>query len=263
MKKTTKILISGTFLFILVVFYTVSLQSYPGGYAGATKKTSATGCHCHTNNTAITGAITGPDTVLTGTTATYTITITRSGYSGSHGGVDIATRLGSLTPGPGASYLKILNGEITHISPLTFAGGTVSVQFSYTSPTTPGIDTIWSTVVAGYSNGFNWATEKSIIVTGVTGIQNNGNAAKFTLSQNYPNPFNPSTNISFELPENTFVSLVIYDVNGKKVDELINGEMSQGTHDVKWNASNMASGVYFYTLKANDVVMTKTMIMTK
>lgn len=263
MKKTTKILISGTLLFILVIFYTVSLQSYPGGYTGATKKTSATGCHCHTNNTAITGAITGPDTMLTGTTATYTITISRSGYSGTHGGVDIASRLGSLTPGPGASFIKQVGDELTHISALTFAGGTVSVQFSYTAPGSPGIDTIWSNVVAGYSNGFNWSPEKSIIVTSLTGIQNNGNAAKFTLSQNYPNPFNPSTNISFELPKNTSVSLIIYDVNGKKVDELINSEMSQGRHDVKWDATNMASGVYYYILRANDVVMTKTMILTK
>lgn len=263
MKKSIKIIISAVFLSFLVVFYTISLESYPSGYTGATKKTSATGCHCHTNNTAITGAITGPDTVAPGATVNYTITISRSGYSGSHGGVDIATRLGTLSPGPGATYLKLVSSELTHKNALAFTSGTASVQFSYTAPNTSGFDTIWSNVVAGYQNGFNWSPEKQIFVSGVTGIQSNGIAASFTLNQNFPNPFNPSTTISFELPKTASVSLAIYDVNGKKVDELINGELSRGSHYVNWNGTNMSSGIYYYVLRANDIEMTKTMVLTK
>lgn len=68
------------------------------------------------------------------------------------------------------------------------------------------------------------------------------------LGQNYPNPFNPSTVISFELPKDANVSLKVYDISGKEVASLLNGYLATGSHSVNFNASGLASGVYFYKL---------------
>ncbi|RCK73943.1 MAG: hypothetical protein IGBAC_2090 [Ignavibacteriae bacterium] len=74
----------------------------------------------------------------------------------------------------------------------------------------------------------------------------------FALHQNYPNPFNPNTTIRFEIPKTTHVTLKIYNILGQEVAEMVNQELKQGVYNVKWNASNFASGVYVYRLKAGD-----------
>lgn len=74
----------------------------------------------------------------------------------------------------------------------------------------------------------------------------------FHLFQNYPNPFNPSTSFNFDLPEPSRVSLVIYDVLGRQVAELVNGVYESGYHSVQWNGNNIASGVYFARIAATD-----------
>ena len=86
---------------------------------------------------------------------------------------------------------------------------------------------------------------------------------KFSLEQNYPNPFNPETSIRFTLPENSFVSLKVYDVNGKLVKTLLSGTTPAGSHEVSFNASELSSGVYFYTLKAGGFTESKKMLLTK
>ena len=74
----------------------------------------------------------------------------------------------------------------------------------------------------------------------------------FALHQNYPNPFNPSTEIRFDLPEASTVSLIIYDVLGRQVAELASGYDEAGYHSVTWNATNQASGVYFARFNVAD-----------
>jgi hypothetical protein len=85
----------------------------------------------------------------------------------------------------------------------------------------------------------------------------------YSLEQNYPNPFNPSTSIQFRIPENSFVSLKIYNVLGKEVSTLMNEEKNAGTYEVNFNASALSSGVYFYKLEAGNFVQTKKMILMK
>lgn len=92
---------------------------------------------------------------------------------------------------------------------------------------------------------------------------NNGTPVEFKLSQNYPNPFNPVTNISYDIPEAGFVSLKLYDISGKEIAALINGNINAGYYTVRFDASNFASGVYFYTLTAGQMKMTKKMILMK
>jgi parallel beta-helix repeat protein len=85
----------------------------------------------------------------------------------------------------------------------------------------------------------------------------------FTLEQNYPNPFNPVTQIRFALPITSEVKLSIFNINGQLVSELINGNKEAGIHKVNFDATNFNSGMYFYTLEANGISITKKMILTK
>jgi hypothetical protein len=88
-------------------------------------------------------------------------------------------------------------------------------------------------------------------------------AFEYALDQNYPNPFNPSTAIQFSLEKSGKTVLEIYNTLGQKVATLVNGELSAGAHRYQWNASGLASGVYFYRLQSNEFVATKKMILVK
>jgi len=85
----------------------------------------------------------------------------------------------------------------------------------------------------------------------------------YELDQNYPNPFNPSTTIRFSIPAGEFVSLKIYNSIGEQVADLVNEELPTGNYTVNWNAENVSSGMYFYTLKTSDFSDTKKMILLK
>jgi hypothetical protein len=76
---------------------------------------------------------------------------------------------------------------------------------------------------------------------------------EFTLGQNYPNPFNPSTKINYQLPVQSYVTLKLFDLLGREVATLVDGIEAPGNHSANWDASGMASGVYFYTLYASPL----------
>lgn len=95
--------------------------------------------------------------------------------------------------------------------------------------------------------GLTW-TEAPPAFTQSANSPNNGRVKNIELKQNYPNPFNPSTKISYVLPSDAKVSLRIYDIIGKEVASLVSGNQTAGLHTVDFNASNLSSGVYFYTL---------------
>jgi hypothetical protein len=86
----------------------------------------------------------------------------------------------------------------------------------------------------------------------------------FFLFQNYPNPFNPNTKIKFALKEDCFVRIMVYDVSGRSVANLINGFTANGLHEVDFNAQYLPSGIYFYTMEVNDeILFSKRMILKK
>ncbi|HEY7751885.1 MAG TPA: discoidin domain-containing protein, partial [Ignavibacteriaceae bacterium] len=86
---------------------------------------------------------------------------------------------------------------------------------------------------------------------------------EFALYQNYPNPFNPLTKIDFSLPVKQTISLVIYNSLGQVVRNLFNDEKQAGIHSITFNASGLPSGVYFYTIRGENIAETKKMILTK
>ncbi len=87
--------------------------------------------------------------------------------------------------------------------------------------------------------------------------------ASFALFQNYPNPFNPTTTISYELSANSYVTLQVYDVLGREVATLMNERENAGSHNVRFDASKLPSGVYFYRLQAGSHTATKKLLLLK
>lgn len=109
----------------------------------------------------------------------------------------------------------------------------------------------------------NWLIYRKITMPTV-GVKNISTVASdYSLSQNYPNPFNPTTNIKFSIKKAGFVTLKVYDINGKEVSTLVNNKMEIGSYEYTLNASNLSSGVYFYTIKANGYTETKKMMLIK
>jgi Secretion system C-terminal sorting domain len=99
----------------------------------------------------------------------------------------------------------------------------------------------------------------------VVGVESNPISipTSFSLSQNYPNPFNPSTKINFSLPSPNNVKIILYDITGKKVAEILNQQLSAGSHTVNFNAANLASGTYIYRIQAGNFAEAKKMVLLK
>ncbi len=100
-----------------------------------------------------------------------------------------------------------------------------------------------------------------------SGAQHGRNSAEplheFSLSQNFPNPFNPSTTILYSIPEDGLVTLRVFDASGRVAAELVNSTKHAGAHSVTFDASNLASGVYFYRLEAGSRMLTGSMTLQK
>lgn len=99
-------------------------------------------------------------------------------------------------------------------------------------------------------------------ISSITGIEDeNTRPAGYCLNQNYPNPFNPSTEISFSLAKSSFVIMEIYNSLGQKVVVLINNKMNSGSYKVKFNASNLSSGIYYYKIQAGEFQSVRKMLL--
>lgn len=110
-----------------------------------------------------------------------------------------------------------------------------------------------------YNGNYEYFSLKSVMEVGLPG--------KINLSQNYPNPFNPVTKIDYDIPQNSFVSLKLYDMSGKEVKSLLNTNQSAGFYTVQLNAGDLSSGIYFYRLIANsngnNIILTKKLSVLK
>lgn len=131
----------------------------------------------------------------------------------------------------------------------------VKVRFRLTSDASTVADGWYldDVLITGYTSG----SQKPDI------SEQNNNPFTFSLSQNYPNPFNPVTIINFSVPKSAFVSLKVYDVLGRQVAELVNGNTNAGNHSLQFNAGDFASGIYYYRLESSGYVAVKKMLLIK
>jgi hypothetical protein len=111
------------------------------------------------------------------------------------------------------------------------------------------------------SNSFFILRRQAYGTSGVTKVETR--PVTYALFQNYPNPFNPTTVISYQLPTTGKVSLKIYDLLGREVETLGNGQMEAGLHQVSFDASNLAIGIYFYRIEAGKFTATKKLVLLK
>jgi hypothetical protein len=93
--------------------------------------------------------------------------------------------------------------------------------------------------------------------------RNNPVPVRFALDQNYPNPFNPSTTISYKISSDSYVTLKVYDILGKEIATLVNGQRATGSYQTAFDASLLSSGMYFYQLRAGEYVQTRKMVLMK
>ena len=110
------------------------------------------------------------------------------------------------------------------------------------------------------NGGFNYSREVEVKVEAIP--------TEFALFQNYPNPFNPSTIIKYSIPkiinnQSSIINLKVYDILGSEVATLVNEQKKPGFYSVEWNASNIASGIYFYRIQAGDFIQTKRLILLR
>jgi hypothetical protein len=165
---------------------------------------------------------------------------------------------GTMTLPGGANYDALrmrMEATINGITSLTFtfltkSGAQVSVNASDANQPSNG-------VINTESTSYNAPLATSLVEHLGTLPMN------FNLRQNYPNPFNPSTKIEYSIPEVTFVQLKVYDILGNEVATLINEEQSAGTYRADFIGNDLTSGIYFYTLNADQFTETKKMIFLK
>lgn len=264
MNNNAKKYLASFFLSLIIFAATFSfLSAFSDGNTGRTKKNSSAGCgSCHIFNPAITGSITGYDTVyINNIYQNFYLNIIPNSATGSLG-CDIAVARGTLGVVSG-SGLKLSNGELTHSSPLTNTNPK-NIQFVYTAPATQGTDTIFANVCRFYQGSWNWIPNKILIVKNPSsGIINNETPLKFYLSQNYPNPFNPVTKINYGITKSSIVKIVVYDVLGNEVAILVNEYQKPGNYFVDFNASHLSSGIYPYKIQTENIVETKKMILIR
>ena len=99
-------------------------------------------------------------------------------------------------------------------------------------------------------------------------VEHNSLPNKFILHQNYPNPFNPVTTLRYDLPDNSYVNVTVYDMLGREVKTLVNSAQDAGFKSIIWNATNnqgnpVSAGVYLYKIQAGEFVQTRKMVLLK
>ena len=151
---------------------------------------------------------------------------------------------------------RSVNGNWTKVANVSGNGTTTSPQsYSYTDRNVASGNYSYRLKQIDFNGNFEYFNLSSEVNVGVP--------SNFALSQNYPNPFNPSTKINYDLPTDSKVSIKLFDMSGREVMTLVNEVKTAGYYTVSFNGANLSSGVYFYTISADNFVSTKKMTLIK
>ena len=158
-------------------------------------------------------------------------------------------------------------GVPVHVLFKTTDGGNSWSDLTTTLPGSTGFQHLFFTdKTTGYlagSAGIIKTTTGGDVVTSIGRPENTFVPSGFKLYQNYPNPFNPTTTISYSLQKAGPVKLRVYDVLGRLAATLVNEQQKAGMHTIRFNASRLASGVYFYRISTSDFIQTKKLLLLK
>jgi endonuclease I len=158
--------------------------------------------------------------------------------------LDVATDAGFT------SYVNGYNGkDVENVLTYTVSGVNYNTNYYYR--------------VRAYNTSGSGFSSNSINVFIIVGIEDNAVPSNYYLFQNYPNPFNPSTMIKFSLKKGSAVKIMLYDITGRAVETLVNTQYSAGTHSVRFDASNLANGIYFYRIVTDEFSDIKKMVLMK
>jgi len=162
-------------------------------------------------------------------------------------------------------YFAIYRSTTSGFDPTTLEPIAESTDAEYTDQDVSVGETYYYRLAAYDFSGnrSNFSTEASVVITSITDGADSTIPENYVLEQNYPNPFNPTTNIRFGLKENGHVTMTIYNSRGEQVMQLLDGELTAGFHTVRFNATDLSSGVYFYQIRVNNVAIAKKMIVMK
>ena len=163
---------------------------------------------------------------------------------------------------------NFIGGGVVEISQVTSTFTQFIVPIDYSTLEVPDSAYIQFSVADTSSEGTGGIGSYAIIddlsFGGPTDVNDNQVIVNtYELGQNYPNPFNPSTQISFSLPEATFITLKVFNSLGEEVTTLVNGFENAGLKTVTFNASDLPSGIYYYRIQTDNYVETKKMILLK
>lgn len=163
-----------------------------------------------------------------------------------------------------AHYWKILPEPLTMFANLDTIGGYFFIKQDENGA--GGLTLDYTCMQCHVDKNVDWASAYAVDIhkKGVTSVAAAGEEPSgYNLAQNYPNPFNPSTTISFSLPKSAHVTLNVYAITGQLVTTLLDQQMPSGKHSVQFDGVNLASGLYIYSIQANNFAFTRKMILTQ
>ncbi len=196
-------------------------------------------------------------------------------YAGSWGGgVFLSSNSGSSWNSVNSGLTNLLVNTLAIDDTVIFAGTEGGVYFSTNNGLNwivknEGIGSLNSVYAIDFKNNFVFAGLSNAVwsrpLDELIGVRrlNELVSEKFYLYQNYPNPFNPNSKIKFQTSKFSHVKLTVFDILGKEIHTLVNGELSPGTYEADFDGSNSPSGIYYYRLNAGDYIETKKMVLLK
>ncbi len=206
------------------------------------------------NTSSGTGTISG---TYDDVTKTISVTVNFSGLTGT---TTAAHFHAPAVAGTNASVVVTFTGFPTGVS----TGGPYTHTFvlNTTLETQFLSGLFYANIHSGVFPGGEIRAQMNPVLVGVKLINSNV-PEKFSLHQNFPNPFNPETNIRFEIPNSSFVKIIVFNSSGKEVKTIVNERLNTGSYEISFREENLSSGIYLYQLTAGEFTEVKKMLLIK